>query len=65
MSLTLITLICGCNEYNSEYINTDYIQETKNRDFETNPSSCNISQLSLVCASGSSYYCTKWVIQPK
>lgn len=57
----LLTLICGCNEST----NTDYIQETKNRDFEINSSSCNISQLSLVCVGESSYYCTKWVIQPK
>ena len=57
----LLTLICGC----SDNTNTDYIQETKNRDFENNPSSFNISQLSLVCVDGNSYYCTKWVIQPK
>lgn len=57
----LLTLICGCNEST----NTDYIQETKQRDFETNPSSFNISRLALVCVDGNGYYCTKWVIQPK
>lgn len=57
----LLTLICGCNKST----NMDYIQETKQREFETNPSSFNISQLALVCVDGNGHYCTKWVIQPK
>ena len=61
----LLTLICGCSEYNSEYTNTYYIKETKQREFETNPSSFNISRLALVCVDGNGHYCTKWVIQPK
>lgn len=57
----LLNLICGCNEST----NMDYIQETKQRDFETNPSSFNISRLALVCVEHTEYYCSKWVIQPK
>lgn len=59
--ILLLILICGCNEYTNE----GYIQETKQRDFETNPSSFNISQLVLVCVDGNGHYCTKWAIQPK
>ena len=57
----LLTLTCGC----SDATNTDYIQETKQREFETNPSSFNISRLALVCVEDNKQYCTKWVIQPK
>lgn len=59
--IILLTLICGCNKST----NTDYIQETKQRDFETNPSSFNISRIALVCVEDNNHYCTKWVIQPK
>ena len=63
--LFLLTLICGCSEHTNEYTNKDYIKETKQREFETNPSSFNISRLALVCVEDNGHYCTRWEIQPK